>query len=723
MGHVSVSWALVILALMIVGSGVMAVMLPTTIAGQPDDRSGTSSNTDAPVLEVSLEQTPQGFALPGEIIEYTATIENKSDEEQTNLRVIMAVSEYAEALVYVSSSTSIRRTSDGRYVPLGAQLSTSPINIAETLMVGQVIAIKWRLQVSECALRNRWTQVAFRARTDDSDPELGLAYKNLLIAPHTDLVVKKFTVVYDLNTPSPAPGDPVHHTVQVVNTGTAVLDDIIVHLAPHETLDRFLPTVAQNSAFTVLPGRGMPPKRTVAIDPKWSNPTGGFTLKYLNADQVLVMTWTDYVADDAPIGTEVMPHVWIRVAGSTEWVGAATRFIVSEPRNDVAFDIRTMVAGSLTSSYFPGEVVTMRVAVTNHTQVVQDDLRVSLDLPFALSHIGDSARLSTADFLDGNARRLSGTWIRDGAVLPALPPDGTVTVTFETKIGESVSPQDGIETRAILHDAGSVARRAVTRLNIVGDPDIEMTVGEIDAAKAGEVVPLRVDVSNTGRATLTDVTFGFEETCGMSYVPGSLKIEGAEFLSRDDGPLLNQLENGEDPSIAIGVLEAGGGVQIKLRVRIEDQIQPGMVAGPRFVAVGQSAETPDVPFTTAREETEIEVVESIAKAVDSISESVAEAADSISPFARGIRWFSQWAISGVLASFVAGLVLPFTLWRAALWLNARVMVDGRDIALSMVVGFVNLARPVWAVVGGCTRVRHHLRERIPFRRSNKRGQE
>ena len=660
----------------------MAVMLPTTIASQPDDRSGTSSSTDTPVLEVSLEQTPQGFALPGEIIEYTATVENKSDEEQTNLRVIMAVSEYAEALAYVSSSTSIRRASDGRYVPLGAQLSTSPTNVAETLMVGQVIAIKWRMQVSECALRNRWTQVAFRARTDNSDPELGFAYKNLLIAPHTDLMVKKFTAVYDLNTPSPAPGDPVHHTVQVVNTGTVVLDDVIVHLAPHETLDRFLPTVAKNSAFTVLPGRGVPPKRTVPVDPKWSNPTGGFTLNHLNGDQILVLTWTDYVADDAPIGTEVMPHVWIRVAGSTEWVGAATRFIVSEPRNDVAFDIRTTMAGSLTSSYFPGEVVTMRVTVTNHTQAIQDDLRVSLDLPFALSYVGDSARLSTADFLDGNARRLSSTWIRDGAVLPALPPDGTVTVTFETKIGESVSPQDRIETRAILHDAGSVARRAVTRLNIVGDPDIEMTmtVSEIDAAKAGEVVPLRVDVSNTGRATLTAVTFGFEQTCGISYVPGSLKIndvpsplkiEGGEkieeeeflFLLRDDGPLLDQLANGQDPSIAIGTLAAGESVQIRLRVRIDDQIQPGMVAGPRFVAVGQRAQTltPYVPFTTAREETEIEVVESVAEAV-------AEAVDEISPWGRDLEWFVEWGGFGVLASFLAGLALALPAWEMLKWL-------------------------------------------------------
>ena len=115
-----------------------------------------------------------------------------------------------------------------------------------------------------------------------------------------------------------------------------------------------------------------------------------------------------------------------------------------------------------------------------------------------------------------------------------------------------------------------------------------------------------------------------------------------------------------------------------------------------------------MPFTTAREETEIEVVDPLVTAeefetevrrilneisavadkvqnnttaIQGQADAILEEVKDINPWKESFSWIVQWGGFGVLASFLAGLALALPAWEILKWLWRTV---GRPLGARMV---------------------------------------
>lgn len=738
------------LAALLLGATV-AILLAQSAAGEglPQSlKSLQTSPTQTQGLVVTFE-TPEDAAdiLPGERVKFRVSVENLTDRPQTNLYVGVVVSHNPEALEYVDRS-AFASYGDRARKPLSAALDKRGTTVDETFDPGERVEVEWEMTVSECVVRDRWVQVVFLARTDGHDTSR--AFENLYLYPHTSIPTHHFTPSYHVDPRTPAPGDAVRHTVRVVNDGYMRLDNVVIHVNGHETIDRYLPTIAANSVYHLL-SRGNERTSSGPIDSGWSGADTGFNLNYLNPGQTLVLSWVDYVASDALAGTVVRPQVDIRPAQANKWTPVAGRLTVSPPANDLSMSMQSIDPEYLTPSYLPGDRVTMRVIVTNHSATARDDLYVDLDLPFALSYVPGSTYLCTDQgdgdsgcgtayavlpYQNGNARRVADTWLDTSASLPILRPGGTAAITFRAMILEDALPQQDIALHAALRSTSSGdEHRATTRLDIVRRAEVDVAVDGPTTAESGDVVRYEVSIENVGQADLLNVSFGIEETCGITYVPDTLEITlPSGETTRDDSFVIYQRRDLDDTTYLIGDLPAwtlngpNNEVKISLTMQIADDVNPGNIAGPRFVVNADSnapavAGTKNVRLQGIREETEIEVVESFVTAAEfedavtdilakiratttatgatatklekttrtiekqadeitAISENtedlatdinekvedvLAQVVEDANPWDQSFGWILSWGSFGLLASFLAGLLLAFPAWETLKW--------------------------------------------------------
>lgn len=716
-------------------SAVVAILfgaLPQSTASEGSAqplKSLQTSSTQTTGLVVSFE-APEDAAdvLPGERVKFRVSVENPTSRPQTNFLVGMVVSHNVEALEYAARSTFVSRGDRQSSLPT---LDRRGTRIAETFEPHESVTVEWEMVVSECVARDRWVQVVFVARTDEEGEQR--VFKNLYLHPHISLPTHHFTPSYQVDPSSPHPGEAVRHTVRVVNDGYLALDNVVVRVNSHETIDLYLPTVAANSTYYVVPRRGGEGTPPVAIDSGRSGPETGFNLDYLNPGQTLVLSWVDYVASDAPVGTAIRPQVDILPDQADEWKSVARRLTVSPPKSDLAMSIRSIDPEYLAPSYLPGDRVTMRVTVTNHAVTARDDLHVDLDLPFALSYIPGSTYLCVGQgndgdectvayavpaYRNGNARRLPDAWLDTSASLPLLAPGETAAITFRAMVLEDAPPQEDVETHTVLRSASRDEHRATTHLDIVRPAEIDVDVDGPTTARSGDEITYEISITNAGQADLSNVAFGIEETCEVKYIPGTLEIHLPNGRTeRDDTFLIDQRREMRDMVYTIGDLTAwrpngpGNTVDISLKMRIADDVDPGSTAGPRFIIIADRTSaavtgTTNVRLRGIREETEIEVVEPFVTAEDfetavrDILDRIVGVADetkanteaiggqtttikkttettlntvveNLDPWDQSPGWILRLGGFGALASFVAGAVLPFTLWRAIAWLREQ----------------------------------------------------
>lgn len=724
--------------------------------------SHQSSPTQTTGLVVTFE-VPEDAAdvLPGERVKFRVSVENSTDYPHENLYVGVFVSHNPKALKYVDGSI---------FISYGDRARIQGTTLDGTFDPGESAEVEWEMAVSECAVRDRWVQVVFLARTDGHD--LSHTFKNVYLYPHTSIPTHHFTPSYHVDPQTPAPGDAVRHTVRVVNDGYMRLDNVVVHVNGHKTIDRYLPTIAANSVYHLV-SRGDESTSSGSIGSGWSGSDTGFNLNYLNPGQTLVLSWVDYVAPDAPVGTVVRPQVDIRPVQANKWTPVAGRLTISPPANDLSMSVRSIDPEYLTPSYLPGDRVTIRVIVANHTATARDDLRVDLDLPFALSYVPGSTYLCTGQgdgddgcgaiytvppYQDGNARRVPDNWLDTSAPLPILRPGETAAITFRATILENALPQQNITLHAALRSASrGDEHRATTHLDIVRKAEIDVTVDGPTTAESDDEISYEVSITNTGQSDLANVTFGIEETCGITYVPGTLEITlPSGETTQDDSFLIDQRRDLDDTTYLIGDLPAwtpngpNNEAKVRLTMQIADDVDPGNIAGPRFVVNAESnapavAGTKNVRLQGIREGTEIEVVEplvtaaefearveellgeieegatktaentdrilalaetareineeikdittatgatatelgetssairantdAIGKATTAVGATAKQVRDKLfdeDPWGQSTQWILRVGGFAALASLIAGLVLPFSLWRGLVWVR------------------------------------------------------
>lgn len=509
--YIAMAVAFALIALISIAS---RSVLPSVSAD--DHESTPPSAEDSPGHFLVSFHPTRAEVLPGDTIGYSAIFENNSDEPISNLVVSMTVTGYADALTYLEQSTVVRCAEDAETQAL-PDLEAQPMLICGIIAPRQKIRLEWKLRVSECALQDRWVQVNFLAEPDSTLYPRPLFVRHY-IAPHPASFNKHFTVTYDLNTSTPAPGEPVHHTVRVANTGNRVLDDVVIHLQPHESLDQFLPTISENSHFFIISQQGSTPGPTRSIDPRWSDPSGRFTLDYLNPGDILVMRWTDYVAENAPIDVEVSPHVAVRTAGAKQWTQAATRFTVANSPTDLVIDARFEDTASLLGPFRPGEATSMIVTITNHTDHVQSGLALAFDLPVALTVIDNRSFYEFGNYVDGNARQVPAYWINQGFALPNLPPSEQLVLHLALRVQSDVVPTQVVRASVRLHSESEGTKHSVADLYITPISHLDLDIAQSEIFSDSGTIDYEIKVSNSGETELSNVVVSVEVPCGLSPV-------------------------------------------------------------------------------------------------------------------------------------------------------------------------------------------------------------
>lgn len=521
---------------------------------------------------------------------------------------------------------------------------------------------------------------------------------------------------YDVAPTTPAPGETVQHTIRIANDGWVVLDDLLVRIIPGDTDNPILPLVAEDASFYVIPERGGIPARIVATDGRWfGHPQGGFSLNYLEPGRVLVLSWTEYIAPDIPIGTTVNRRFSVETESAPPPRQIDHEFTVSPARSDLSVGVETADPGYLEPTYEAGDLIRMAVIITNRTTTAHSDVRATLDLPSAVSYVNGSGTYATPRFKADNSRRLPDTWIDDGAVLPTIEPGDTTPITFKVKVGDNVSPQEDLDVYATLRSPDNPNLRAGTQIDIAKEPDIDISIrDEEPVVDPGSRVTFNITVRN-GQVPLLGAKFGVEETCtGIDYVPGTLWLQSGGFVWRDDAVILQQQAQGDDISIPLGdgKLDPGETVRIDMTFQVAGDLDPGTVAGPHFIVTAESPDAVLEPWTGGASPTEIVVAEPaesfvtaeeleaardeildeiklIAQETQAKTDAIDDKTDALdrktdalddkietlnstatqireelfaeNPWDQGLGWIVRVGGFAALASLVAGIVLPFTL--------------------------------------------------------------
>ena len=639
------------------------------------NHAGTADqNTQLPSFFVIFNSV-QSNVLPGDEVEFVATIHNWTGAATDNLEVAVAVTQYPEALRYVEDSTLARFVDEGSEVRLDP-LSAQPTRLLATMHPDQEVRIEWDMAVSQCASRDRLIEVSFQVWTDDYGQNASPLITTALIylAPHEIALANGLVSDYVVSPVAPAPGDAVQHTVRLTNSGRVHLAVRLREIPKHATLciiqERGRPC---ESSYT-LAERPPTPARS-RYEPRWrieSDPAGTVTLEHarLSSGNILVVSWIGDVPADTPIGSEVTSHVDVSSMRtffdrnqSETWTKLTTSITVVAPRRGLDLRVRHENADRSEPTYQPGEHASLVVSVQNRSTTPVLSPELGLDLPAAVRYISSSGSYSTPDYVAGNARRLPDTWLDDGATLPTIGPGESIDVRFNVAIPTATrNDNETVDIIAVLRSDEQNLRESLP-LVIKSQAELRMIVEHPTDVGAGDDIEYRVNVTNMGHTDLEDVKFGIEGSCYAAYNPHSLwRVfnDGAYAIRSGDGSGPDSSIKGTDVTTSLLTLAAGETRDIVFTMHIAETTGGGTVEGPTILAF-----TADGPVVGQRLETEIEVVESVAEAV-------AEAVDSISPLGQGLGWFSEWAVSGVLASFVAGLVLPFSLWRLfGLWRERR----------------------------------------------------
>lgn len=133
--------ALLTAILVIVGVGMLYALSPASISGQSSDPDDQREDVDQIRLAVKLEQSVR-YALPGEQVEYTATVQNRTGKPQANLLMKMTFVADGDAMSYVAGSTFVRHSEDGPEVPWETPVAPA----RELASLNQVRVLRSRLK-------------------------------------------------------------------------------------------------------------------------------------------------------------------------------------------------------------------------------------------------------------------------------------------------------------------------------------------------------------------------------------------------------------------------------------------------------------------------------------------------------------------------------------------------------------------------------------------------
>ena len=441
------------------------------------------------------------------------------------------------------------------------------------------------------------------------------------------------------------PGDTLHYTISVHNTGPVALADFSLT----DELDRL------DSAALFVPGSlsvtALPP----GADAGASLPTGGargtglLDVRNLSLDAVGGANDTvviEYEAQLVPVidgGTVVANQTLVAAPGFSPLpsddpnqpgssdptrtvIGAMPIFQVLKSSQDMSGDPQVLRAGD-TIAY---TITVKNVGLENATHVVLRD-----QVPANTRYVSDSTQLNGLPVTDP----APGTSpLQDGIEInapedptpgylradPAAAADNVATVTFRVTVDGNVVNGTVISNQAFVtaQGAGSGPRSDTPSDNpateVVGDPteDVVGSVPVLDAKKSvavvvdggvpgqadpGDTLRYTITIGNTGTIAATGVVFSDAVPAGTTYVADSVVLNGIPYGRPDGGasPLTAGIDvSSADmtpplPAAGKGTVGPGQTATITFEVTIDPAVAVGAVISNQGRV--SSAELPDEP--------------------------------------------------------------------------------------------------------------------------------
>lgn len=293
----------------------LGFLLLTLVVGSFVTSSGSIAQAQSSGLSAQLNSTDHEVD-PGQKFGLTATIQNTSGTNQTNVVVKMRVTQNESSVDYVNGSTSVKY--DGAVHNLQDSWVTNGQNFS-IIATSKDAVMTWQMEVDDNADTGEWIQVSFEVWSDQM-PDGILVYKNIYIGERT--LNKDFTLSKTADRSTANPGDRINYTIKMKNTGDVALEDIlIVEDLPNG--DNKWVTYVNDSGEYDIDGTDK------SLSNDWI--TRGFELNHLNPDQTLTITFSVTVRSDAPHGLVLNNIVNVKPQGYDDWAQAAANTTVHVP--------------------------------------------------------------------------------------------------------------------------------------------------------------------------------------------------------------------------------------------------------------------------------------------------------------------------------------------------------------------------------------------------------
>lgn len=592
-------------------------------------------------------------------------------------------------LSYVTDSVSLDGTNVAHYElhDLGESSEHSLSFAAEDLAPISELYLSWTIKVSDCASvgSNLYIDslLEFDAPAGDgyrradgtvaTRETIEMTEKRQLlftVSPHPATEIANYTTRFHVSNLRPAPGWKEEYELHIANVGTThQRRGVVLQFRPEELGPVFAGGPRTLERYTIDRYTG---KRSV---PREIKDTGDWYVDPPPGESV-VISWTDTVATDTRIGTELQLVAGAghdanqdgRALGSNEVAEAQVNLTVTD-RQGAVYIIQHAASFLGTADLHPGTPVEVSIRLRNPTTELVKDLVLAVQHSFGLVIVpGSSSFRSDVHSIDATTPKVVSTHLADGWAngfrISRLQPNTEYRIDFLAKLNDDyLAPGDVVVVHASVLQGGELIAENKLALTLAGRGQLELSIEAVDTAFAGDVVRYVVKMANTGGGTLEEVALAADLPCGMSYVEAADWIwlsyaerlnggAGYGVLAPDLSAYLGNPERAEpyrhDHSIGPGEM-----LEFSFNVRLDDELQPESQLKPVFHAIGRSGDGYQLVSSM-----QPLIVTAIVATAEQVKNTEASIVDTIKK-PRFLAFEVLTAFLGVIAGGIVGAVVAY----------------------------------------------------------------
>ncbi len=530
-----------------------------------------------PVI-VTLGEVDQTTASPGEVLRYKVTLTNNG-----NTDVIDATLTTAAGVDFSSGTIANVTAGSGSYVidPAGGANATGGIVFSGVSLpkTGGQAVFEWDITLKPALAHGREAEQTAQLEVPGFPAPIAVNIPKTLIQSAPVLTAAKRAI--DLNGGSLAPGDVIHYTITIGNTGNENAKDVFLTDSIPANTTYVANTTKLNGAVVADSNSASPLNSGLAVS------TPGAATGWVNAGETATVEFQVAVGANVVAGTVITNQATLN--GDGEGSGSAAPVLSDDPDTETQGDATRCVVGNVPLLYAvktvtddnggtldPGDIITYTVIIYNQGTAEATGLIYRDRIPELTTYVPGSVTIDGVSAPD--AIQTDGSFTYS---LGSLAPGAKKVLTFKVQVdpgsdGRIISSQGtvgSVELPDCLTDAdvNPANGSQPTEIPVGSAPALRVTkqVSDLNGglAVAGDTLVYTITLTNAGNAAATNVRLFDDVPAELTYIAGSTRVNGV--LEADSPGLV--LTNG----LNLGTLAP----QARVIVEFRAGIRPGVAVG------------------------------------------------------------------------------------------------------------------------------------------------